>query len=125
MLRRMLGFLVALVFISCCLCPTPTNAQCSQPDRETLMKQAQDRQFTLRRVTFVGLTYTPDEKMRSQMRDFNEGDIFSRAKLIKTLRKMNRFRSDIYPVRLTDLKLELNEDDKTVDMTICFRPKRR
>jgi len=78
-----------------------------------------------RRVTFIGLTQTPDEKMRNQMRDFNEGDIFSRAKLIKTLRKMNRFRSEIYPLRLTDLMLQLNEADETVDMTICFRPKRR
>ena len=38
---------------------------------------------------------------------------------------MNRFRSEIYPLRLTDLMLQLNEADETVDMTICFRPKRR
>ena len=76
---RMLGFFVSLLFISCSLlCPIVTNAQaaCSQTEREALMKQAEDRQFTLRRVTFIGLTQTPDEKMRNQMRDFDEGDIF-------------------------------------------------
>jgi hypothetical protein len=76
-------------------------------------------------VEFLGLTSTPDEKMRSQMSKFNEGDIFSRAKLVESLEKMSRFESEIYPVRLTDLRLHLNEPDKTVDMMICFRPKRR
>lgn len=100
-------------------------AECAQPEREALMDQAEKRQFTLRRVEFLGLTSTPDEKMRSQMSKFNEGDIFSRAKLVESLEKMSRFESEIYPVRLTDLRLHLNEPDKTVDMMICFRPKRR
>ncbi len=100
-------------------------AACRQPEREALMKDAEQRQFTLRRVEFVGLTYTPDEKMRSQMRNFNEGDLFSRAQLVESLGKMNQLQSEIYPVRLTDLMLRLNEPDKTVDITICFRPKRR
>jgi hypothetical protein len=100
-------------------------AECKQPGREALMRQAEKRQFTLRRIVFLGLTDTPDEKMRSQMSKFNEGDIFSRAKLAESLKKMNRLQSEIYPVRLTDLRFQLNEPDKTVDMTICFRPKRR
>ena len=100
-------------------------AECRQPEREALMKDAEQRQFTLRRVEFIGLTYTPDKKMRSHMSKFNEGDIFSRAKLVNSLVKMNRFRNDIYPVRLTDVMVQLNKPDKTVDVTICFRPKRR
>lgn len=98
---------------------------CRQPEREALMKDADQRQFTLRRVVFVGLTYTPDEKMRKQMSEFNEGDIFSRGKLVASLAKMNRLRNEIYPVRLTDVMLHLDAADKTVDITICFRPKRR
>jgi len=100
-------------------------AQCRQPERDSLMKEAEQRQFTLRRVEFLGLTNTPDEKMHSQMSKFNEGDIFSRAKLTDSLAKMSRFRNEIYPVRLNDLMVRLNEPDKTVDLTICFRPKRR
>jgi len=100
-------------------------AECAQPEREALMKQAEDGQFTLRRIEFLNLTYTPDEKMRSQMRNFNEGDIFTRAGLVRNLENLNRLTSEIYPVRLTDLSLHLNEAEKTVDMMICFRPKRR
>ena len=99
--------------------------ECRQPEREALMNDAEQRQFTLRRVEFLGLIQPPDEKMRSQMSNFNEGDIFSRAKLTDSLAKMSLFRNEIYPVRLTDLMLRLNEPDKTVDITICFRPKRR
>lgn len=139
-------FLVVLSFIAfSLLCPAATNAQpdeqsrsrnrplaseervaeCKQPEREALMKDAEQRKFMLRRVEFVGLTHTPDAKMRSRMSKFNEGDFFSRAKLIESLAKMNRLRNEIYPVRLTDVMLHENESDKTVDVTICFRSKRR
>ena len=89
------------------------------------MKQAEDRQFTLRRIEFLNLTYTPDEKMRSQMSNFNEGDLFSRAVLTRNLDNASKLTSEIYPVRMTDLLLHLNEAEKTVDVMICFRPKRR
>jgi len=137
-------FSVTLFFVLfSLLCPAATNAQpdeqsrtrhrpikewvaqCRQPEREALMKNAERRQYTLRRVEFVGLTYTPDRKMRRQMSKFNEGDIFSRAKLVESLAKMNRLRNEIYPVRLTDVMVHLNEQDKTADITICFRSKRR
>ena len=100
-------------------------AACQQPEREALMKDAEQRQFTLRRVEFVGLTYTRDEKMRSRMRNFNEGEIFSLANLVESLARMNQLKGEIYPVRITDLMLRLNEPEKVVDITICFRPKRR
>ena len=100
-------------------------AACSQPEREDLMKQAEAGQFTLRRIEFVNLLYTRDKTMRSQLRNFNEGDIFSRAGLVQNLGNMNRLTSEIYPVRLTDVMFRLNEQEKTVDMTVCFRPKRR
>lgn len=43
----------------------------------------------------------------------------------KSLGNLNRLASEIYPVRLTDVIFRLNEADKTVDMAVCFRPKRR
>jgi len=63
--------------------------------------------------------------MRSQMSQFNEGDIFTRAGLLRNLGNLNRLASEIYPVLLTDVIFRLNEADKTVDMAVCFRPKRR
>jgi len=59
------------------------------------------------------------------MRNFSEGDIFSRAKLVESLAAINQLQGEIYPVRITDLMLRLNESEKIVDITICFRPKRR
>ena len=100
-------------------------AECNQPEREDLMKRAEAGQFTLRRIEFVNLTYTPDQKMRSQMSHFNEGDIFTRAGLERNIGNLNQLSNEIFPVRLTDIMFSLNEAEKTVDMTVCFRPKRR
>ena len=109
---------------------------CSQPSsvRESLMRQAEQNQFTLRRVEFIGLTYTRDDVVRPRMTrfkdggrtlSFNEGDLFSRYKLVQSLRSVSRLRSEIYPVRLSDVEVRLNQSEKTIDMAICFKPKRR
>lgn len=100
-------------------------AACAQPEREDLMKRAEAEQFTLRRIEFINLLYTPDEKMRSQMSSFNEGDIFTRAGLVRNLANLNQLSNEIYPVRLTDISFHLNEVKKTADLMVCFRPKRR
>lgn len=57
--------------------------------------------------------------------DFQEGDLFTRQKLVKSLRNMSKLRSEIYPVKLKNVELQLNEPEKTVDMLICFKSKRR
>ena len=89
------------------------------------MRRAEKEKFTLRRVEFPGLTYTPDKKVRRRMANFNEGDIFSRRKLIQSLSSMSELRTEIYPVRLSDVRIKLNDPELTVDMMICFRSKRR
>ena len=89
------------------------------------MRQAERQRFTLRRVVFLGLTYTRDEVVRARLIKFQqEGDLFS-AQLVKALNSMSKLRREIYPVRLSDIEVHLNESEQTVDMTICFRPKRR
>lgn len=101
---------------------------CSQSnsERETLMQQAERQRFTLRRVVFLGLTYTRDEVVRARLIKFQqEGDLFSRAQLVKALKSMSKLRREIYPVRLSDIKVHLNESEQTVEMTICFKPRRR
>ena len=99
-----------------------------------MMRQAEQNQFTVRRVEFVGLTYTRDDVVRPRMTrfkdgdrtiSFNEGDLFTRRKLVLSLRNMNKLRSEFYPVRLSDVEVRLNESEKTIDMAICFKPKRR
>jgi DNA-directed RNA polymerase subunit E'/Rpb7 len=98
------------------------------------MRRAEKEEFTLRRVEFLGLTFTRDELVRGRMVrfkehgrmvSFNEGDLFSRRKLVQSLRNVSKLRSEIYPVRLSDVSLRLNESEQTVDLLICFKPKRR
>ena len=99
--------------------------KCWQPERGILMETAEKRRYTLRSVEFYGLTHTPDEKMRRQMGNFHEGDIFSRAKLNESFKRMSRFHTEIYPLRWNDVVVVLSEPDKEIYMTICFRSKQR
>ena len=97
------------------------------------MQRAEKQKFTLRRLEFLGLTYTRDELVRGRMVkfseggrmvSFNEGDLFSRSKLVQSLKNVSRLRNEIYPVRLKDVSITLNESDETVDLLICFKSKR-
>jgi outer membrane protein assembly factor BamA len=88
------------------------------------MRQAEKLRFTVRRVTFVGTTYTRYEVLNARMINLQEGDLFSRRRLVNSLRSMSKLRNEIYSVKLSDVGLRLNESDRTLDMTICFKPKR-
>lgn len=88
------------------------------------MRRAERLRFAVRRVEFVGTTYTRDEVLRRRMTNFQEGDLFTRQKLVNSLRSMSKLRNEIYPVKLKNVKLQLNEREQTVDMTICFKPRR-
>src|SRR5258707_13883663 len=100
------------------------NSQCSQPtdERNKLVDEAQRNEFTVRRVEFVGLTYTRDQVLRDRMTPIvNEGDVFTRDKLVRSLRHMSGLNRAIYPLRLTDVVIQLDRRDSHVDMTICFQ----
>lgn len=97
----------------------------SSKERNDLMKEAERNTFTVRRVEFIGLTYTRDQDVRDHMTPFvQEGDIFSREKLVKSLESMSRLRT-IDRLRLRDVVIQLERSDKTVDMIICFKQKPR
>jgi outer membrane protein assembly factor BamA len=102
------------------------SGSCSQPKnvRDALIRQAEEMRFTVRRVEFVGTTYTRDEVLRRRMTNFQEGDIFTRRTLLNSLQNMSKLRNEIYPVKLSEVELRLNESEQTVDMAICFSPKR-
>ena len=90
------------------------------------MDEAQRNEFTVRRVEFVGNTYTRDHVLRDRMTPIiNEGDVFTRAKLVRSLRRMSALKRTIYPLRLTDVEIRLDRAEGLVDMTICFRERRR
>ena len=103
------------------------NSDCQQSvnERSRLMAQAENETFTVRRVEFIGLTYTHDQVVRDRMTPLvQEGDIFSRKKLGDSLQRMSELRS-IYPLRFRNVALRLDAADKAVDMLICFKQKPR
>jgi outer membrane protein assembly factor BamA len=54
-----------------------------------------------------------------------EGDIFTRENLVKSLENVNQLKKIIYPVKLSDVIIRLDRSEKIVDMTICFKEKRK
>ena len=102
---------------------TPSCSQSSRT-REAIIRQAEKMRFTVRRVTFIGITYTRYEVLNERMTNLQEGDLFLRRQLVNSLRSMRKLRNEIYPVKLSDVDLRLNESDQTIDITICFKPKR-
>jgi hypothetical protein len=103
------------------------NFACNQSmrQRNALMSEAERNTFTVRRVEFIGLTYTHDQIVRDRMTPLvQEGDIFSREKLVKSLQNMSRLRT-INPLRWRDVVIQLNKSEKSVDMIICFKQKPR
>ena len=107
---------------------SPATSNCSQPtaERNNLMREAESNEFTVRRVEFMGLTYTRDQVIRDRMTPIvQEGDPFSRGKLVKSLQNMNKLKRAIYPLRLRDAIIRLDKSGQFVDMTICFRQRPR
>ena len=104
------------------------DSSCKQSaaEQNSLMTIAEKQNFTLRRIEFLGLRYTPDQQVRDRMGPFvNEGDVFSRKKLVKGLQNMSKLTRAIYPVRMRDVVFSLNKPEQHIDMTICFKERSR
>ena len=115
----------------CLLVVNVPGSQCSQTaqtgaERSNLIDEAERNHFTLRRTEFVGLTYTRDHVLRDRMTPIiNEGDEFTRAKLLTSLRRMSGLKRAVYPLRLTNVVIRLDRSESLVDVTICFRQRPR
>lgn len=110
------------------VCLLVADPACSQPsaERNKLIDEAERNEFTLRRTEFFGLTYTRDHVLRDRMTPvINEGDVFTRDKLLKALRRMSALKRTIYPLRLSDVVVQLDRPDRLVNLTICFRQRPR
>jgi outer membrane protein assembly factor BamA len=95
-------------------------------ERNVLMSEAERDTFTVRRVEFIGLTYTHDYVVRDRMTPLvQEGDLFLREKLVKSLQSISTLRSSINPLRMRDVVVQLDRSDNSVDMIICFKQKPR
>jgi len=97
----------------------------SSGEQKSIITEAESQKFTVRRVEFLGLTYTRDQVVRDRMTPLvNEGDLFSQMNLVKSLQRMSKLRA-IYPLKMKDVFLRVDRTNQEVDMTICFKQRQR
>lgn len=92
-------------------------------EQASFIQKAEKNSYVLRRLEFYGNSHTRDDLMRRKLL-LNEGDLFTRRKLIKSIQRLNSL-GVFEPVRITDVLIRLNEQERLVDMVICFREKQR
>lgn len=100
---------------------------CSQPSAEqrALIHAAEKGRYTTRRVEFSGNAHTRDQVLRQKTNiGLQEGELFTRNNLLKSLLNVSKL-NVIHPVSLEDVVLHINEKEKMVDLTICFRERNR
>ena len=104
-----------------------TPSECSQPEgeRDSLLREAGENQYTIRWVIFVGNEHTSDYVLRRRLINLTEGDVFTRGNLVKSLESVSKLKKIIHPVKLSDVTIRLDRAKKLVDMEICFKEKRR
>ena len=100
--------------------PVTFSSSCSQPagEREAFIRESERQRYTVVRVEFLGNEHTRDYVLRRRM-FLNEGDLFRRNKLIKSIENLSRLRA-IKPVRLAHIEIHLDKENKIVNMQVCF-----
>ena len=106
--------------------PTRLALECSQSaaEQDPLIDEAIAKQYWVRRVEFSGNQYTRDQTLRRRIM-LEEGDVFTREKLVKSLDSVNALKKIIYPVKQHDVIVRLNRSEKIIDLTFCFRERPR
>lgn len=83
------------------------------------MQAAERKRYTLRRVEFYGNVKIPDPVLRRRIL-LNEGDVFNRKNLVRSIERLNRLKT-LKLVRLSDVVIRLDKQEKEVDIVICFK----
>ena len=102
------------------------HLKCAQPvaEQNALINKAAQEEYLVRRVEFVGNEHTRDNVLRRKIM-LEEGDVFTREKLIQSLESVGTLKKIIYPVKLSDVEIRLSQSEKIIDMTICFQERRK
>lgn len=69
-----------------------------------MIEEAERSEFNVRHVYIVGNTYTRYREFGKRMYQ-SEGDIFSREKLDKTVKRISKMRS-IYPINMDNVEID-------------------
>ena len=102
------------------------DSVCSQSaaERDSLIREAVENQYWVRRVAYYGIENTSDRVLRRRIM-LVEGDIFTRENLVRSLERLSRLKRAIHPVRLSDVEIWLDRPERRVDTLICFKERRQ
>jgi outer membrane protein assembly factor BamA len=106
--------------------PDQAPFKCAQPaaEQDALIRKAEAEGYIVRLIFFYGLARTRDQTLRRRLL-LIEGDSFTRESLVKSLENEGRSQA-IYPVRLSDVVIEIKDDgEKRVNTSFCFKERRR
>ena len=107
--------------------PQTTIPRAADPEvafQSSLITEAEQMKYTVRRVEFAGNERTGDNLLRRLIPGLQEGEIFTQAILRQSLESLSRFRG-IRAVGLEDVDVYLRRDEKLIDMTIHVNERRR
>lgn len=102
----------------------PYNCSQTSAEQEPLIREAVENHYLIRRVIFSGNAHTRDRVLRRNI-TFQEGDVFTGENLVKGLENVSKLKKIIYPVKLSDVIISLDRPEKTIDMIICFKERRK
>ena len=102
-------------------------AECSQPvaQRDSLMREAGQRRYLIRWVMLARNEHTNDGVLRRRLVNLNEGDVFIRENLVKSLERMSKLKRSIHPIEMNDVTVAVDRAQKLIDIDICLKEKRR
>ncbi len=124
--------LLFTLFVTVTFLPQLANGQSDekvtrQQKSEVLLiiEKAEQNPYRVGHIYFSGNTEIRDRVLRRKINEIlNEGDIFTRQNLYQGLKKLSELKV-IYAVRLEDVEVSLDEENKIIDLTITVREKRR
>ena len=99
---------------------SPSTCAQTETEQEALIRETVENKYLVRRVEFIGNTNTSDNVLRRKIL-LQEGDVFTRKKLVKSLENVTKLKKIIYPVKLSDVIIRLDHAEKSIDMAICFK----
>lgn len=124
-------FLIGLVSFILCLAE-PGFAQskegaeeqqsCGQEAKvqDPLVEEAEQKQFTIRRVEIAGNTTIRHREFVKRFRKFNEGYIFTRRSFERSIKNIAKMKS-IYPITNENVEIRLDREHGDVDIVFCVK----
>jgi outer membrane protein assembly factor BamA len=115
-----LGLLVFLLSVATVFPSEPPKTS----DQLRLINEAERKHYSLRRIEFIGNKDISDDVLRRSTRRLREGDRFRRSALRESLASLSSLKN-IKPVRMRNIKVQLDQSEKVIDITIPITERRR